>query len=159
MRQYLAGAVCTMLVLTSCGGSGERAAEAPSAEIACQRDDWPGPWTACAEAQWAREVVRRAGFRVVGETGSAFVAARGDLEFMIWTTPRPAEAIFEQEGTGRLALVAGTPVHGDERLWRFWTAQGFVFWIKQGPTETSALPSPHDLEAMIEESKQVPAPR
>jgi hypothetical protein len=52
----------------------------------CPRENWPGPWTACAEADWVRRVVESGGYRVVGETGSALVAEGKGQSFYAWTT-------------------------------------------------------------------------
>jgi hypothetical protein len=54
----------------------------------------------------------------------------------------------------------GVEVYGDERLWRFWSAQGFVFWVKQGPTDRSVLPDGEELATLIRESLRLrPPPR
>lgn len=120
--------------------------------------DWPGPWTRCAEAEWVREIVGAAGYRVMQETGSALVAANDELSFYIWTTENAAEVMAEPGPWKRLTTIAGTPVYGDERLWRFWSAHGFIFWIKQGPTATAALPTPADLQPLIAASREVRPP-
>ena len=55
----------------------------------CPRENWPGPWVACAEADWVRRVVESGGYRVVGETGSAIVAGGKGQSFYAWTAPPP----------------------------------------------------------------------
>jgi len=89
----------------------------------CRGTDWPGPWTVCPQADWVRRVAAAAGYRTVGETGSALIAkGRGD-NFYIWATQpeRTAEEVagetWQEIGTvGRhhylrrraaLALVVG----------------------------------------------------
>jgi hypothetical protein len=92
----------------------------------CPRRNWPGPWTACAEADWVRSVVEASGYRVVGETGSALTAEGKGRSFNIWTTRavRTAKAIAAGEGFSHLRVVDGVSVFGDAHLWRFWDAQG-----------------------------------
>ncbi len=100
-----------------------------------------------------------AGYRITTETGSALVAANDDTSFYVWTTENAAaEAAEEAPDWHRLATVDGTAVYGDGRLWRFWSAQGFTFWIKQGPSATDVLPDPADLRPLIEASKNVHPP-
>lgn len=105
-----------------------------------------------------RDVVSRAGYRVTTQTGSAFVASDGRTSFYVWTTEGDAEVAGAQDGWQSLTAVAGTPVYGDEDLWRFWSAQGFIFWVKQGPTPTATLPSPSDLRSLIAASHELPPP-
>ncbi len=40
----------------------------------CPHANWPGPWTACTEADWVRRVVEAGGYEVTGDPGSALVA-------------------------------------------------------------------------------------
>lgn len=107
-----------------------------------------------------REILRLAGYRITTETGSALVAANDETSFYVWTTGNAAEEVVQQEPHWqRLATIAGTSVYGDRRVWRFWSAQGFIFWIAQGPTATAVLPSPVDLQPLIEASKRVRPPQ
>jgi hypothetical protein len=120
----------------------------------CPRENWPGPWAACAEADWVRRVVESGGYRVVGETGSALVAEGKGHSFYAWTTPaarHPAAIADEAGNSRRLAVVHGVAVYGDD-LWRFWEAQGFIFWVNAGPTQDSIVPSPAALARIIEAS-------
>lgn len=123
----------------------------------CPRANWPGPWTACAEADWVRRVVEAAGYEIVGETGSALVAEGSGRSFYIWTTRarRPAAAM----ATGpRIDVVDGVDVYGDDELWRFWDAQGSVFWVQEGPRGESIIPSPDELRGLIEAARTIPPP-
>jgi hypothetical protein len=127
----------------------------------CPRENWPGPWTACAEAKWVRRVVREGGYQVVGETGSALVAEGQGRSFYVWTTParRKADAIAGEAGNWRrLAVIDGVPIYGDDALWRFWQAQGFISWVKEGPRGDSIVPSPVELTRLVEASGLVPPP-
>jgi hypothetical protein len=69
----------------------------------CPRENWPGPWTACAEADWVRRVVAEGGYRVTGETGSAIVGEGKGRSFYIWTTRavRNPAAIAARAGNWR----------------------------------------------------------
>ena len=120
----------------------------------CPREPWPGPWTACAEADWVRRVVEDGGYRVTGETGSALVAEGKGQSFYAWTTQaarHPAAIADEAGNSRRLAVVRGVAVYGNE-LWRFWEAQGLIFWVSKGPTEDAIIPSPTALARLIEAS-------
>ena len=46
----------------------------------------------------------------------------------------------------------GVAVYGDRDLWRFWVAQGFIFWVKSGPSDGSVLPAPGRLAPVIDAS-------
>lgn len=127
----------------------------------CPRENWPGPWTACAEAEWVRRVVQESGYRVVGDTGSALIAEGKGRSFYVWTTParREPDAIAAEAGNWRrLAVIDGVPIYGDEELWRFWQAQRFIFWVKEGPRGDSIVPSPVELAKLVEASRIVPPP-
>jgi hypothetical protein len=125
----------------------------------CGQPDYPGPWTACAEAAWVRQVAAEAGYRIVGETGSALVAAGGGDSFYIWTTRlRQPVAALAAEKWQQLGSVGNVPIYGDEHLWRWWAAQGYVFWIQQGPRETSTAPDVAELEPLVSASFKLRAP-
>jgi hypothetical protein len=49
-------------------------------------------------------------------------------------------------------------VYGDDDLWRFWEAQGFVFWVQEGPRADSVVPSPAELGRLLEASATERAP-
>lgn len=126
----------------------------------CPRGSWPGPWTECAAADWVRRVVGDGGYRVTGETGSALAAEGNGQSFYAWTTQaarHPAALADEAGNWRRLAVVRGAAVYGDE-LWRFWEAQGLIFWVHGGPTEDSIVPSPSALARLIEASRTTPPP-
>jgi hypothetical protein len=126
----------------------------------CPRESWPGPWVACAEADWVRRVVESGGYRVVGETGSALVAEGKGQSFYAWTTPaarHPAAIAAEAGNSRRLAIVHGVAIYGDD-VWRFWEAQGFIFWVNAGPAQDSIVPSPAALGRLIEASETTQPP-
>lgn len=168
VRAPLMAAGVVTLVLTACAvGDSREASDSgqPTTGLAkpgvrgCPDERWPGPWTACAEAAWVRDVARSAGFRVVEETGSALVVANADARFYVWTTGHEVGDVLRIEPYLELDTVADKKVYGDERLWRLWGAQGFVFWVKAGPTEDDRVPSPRELEPLIRASGDIAPPR
>jgi hypothetical protein len=114
--------------------------------------DGHGPWTACPEADWIRHVVRRAGYRLTGETGSALIAEGHGASFYIWATPagRPVEEIGRDEGWQELGRVAGARVWGS-REWRWWAAQEHIVWLSAG----GHVPALNELRSLIRASKSL----
>jgi hypothetical protein len=175
--------VLAALVLTGCGSVGETRGSSPPTTTSgtgraddddqargCPSENWPGPWAACAEAEWVGAVVRRAGYETGSDTESALVASTAETSFYIWTTAGSAETVPEAKGT-RLGTVAGTPVYGDGEPWtvdenglptaagwRFWSAQGFIFWTTAGPSAADVPLSFTALEPLIEASKEIRPP-
>jgi hypothetical protein len=121
---------------------------------------YPGPWTNCPEADWTRQFVERAGYTVIGGTGSALLAVGHGYEFSVWTTSldRPPRQLADQEGWDLLARVRSVEVYGDAKLWRWWAAQGQVVWIHAGLHEDSLPPPPEELGPLISESQALPPP-
>lgn len=172
LRRTAAGAASALL-LVGCGSARDTQKASPdtlAADMAqsgshasdqseprgCPRANWPGPWAECAEADWVRELVRHAGYANVTDTGSALVASTDETGFYIHTTPGSAETAYPQGA--RLGTVASTPVYGDTRVWRFWSAQGFIFWTTAGPSAADVPLSMKALKPLIEASKEVPPP-
>ena len=122
--------------------------------------NWPGPWTACPEAEWVRLVAETAGYRIADETGSALVAeGRGD-GFYIHATPMSEKhfvATARREEWRRRGGVEGVQVFGEEP-WRWWRAQGFVFWLHAGPSADAKLPTFRELPALVRASLDLPPP-
>jgi hypothetical protein len=123
--------------------------------------DWPGPWTACPEADWVQQLAESAGYRVTGETGTALIAAGGGWSFYIWATKGTTRAIrrtAKREKWQVLGTVAAVEVYGDANLWRWWVANGFVVWLQAGPYGDSRPPPLQEMEPLIRASKAVPPP-
>jgi len=122
---------------------------------------WPGPWTACPEADWVRVITETAGYRVIDETGSALVAEGGGDGFYIHATPMSEKhfvATAGREEWPRGGKVEGVEIFGDD-LRRWWRAQGFVFWIFAGPGADSTLPGIRELPALVRATLDLPPPR
>jgi hypothetical protein len=167
-----------VLVCTACGGSDNAGADGrtagavapestaqeadPAVARGCPRGDWQGPWTACAEADWVARVARKAGYRIVAETGSALVAEGQGDSFYIWTTRQallpPTDQIVDREGWSELGSTGGVTIYGDERLWRWWVANDTVFWIQAGPNESSTVPDVAELDQLVATSLQLEPP-
>jgi hypothetical protein len=156
------------LVALACGGDPQRSSgagtatrewvESPSADE-CETE-WPGPWTACPQAEWVRQVAERAGYRMMGETGSALVAQGNGQSFYIWATEQAAGQDLNDgpAGTkGPMGEVAGVAIYGDE-IWRWWTANGFVFWLHAGPFSSSHIPRLAEMESLVQASTALAPP-
>jgi hypothetical protein len=174
MRNRLVLAVLATAAATACGTSQEppsgrdeipAVAEAATGETTPSPQEcppnWPGPWTACPEARWVRQVAERAGYRVVAETGSALVAEGEGRSFYIWATElagKELSATAKREEWHPLGVVEGVEVFGDEREWRWWSAQGFVFWLHAGPLEDATIPELREMAALVRTSQELPPP-
>jgi hypothetical protein len=176
MMQRATLALPLVLIAGACGGSepgvgGKTggAAYEPQAEQAppavargCPPAARHGPWTACVEAEWVSRVAEAAGYRVVDETGSALVAEGDGDSFYIWTTRHaivpPIEKIVKEEGWEELGTASGVTIYGDERLWRWWSTDDTIFWIKAGPYETSTVPDVGELDRLVAASVRLPPP-
>jgi hypothetical protein len=132
------------LVLSAC--MGDPVTAPPTVPQRCQE---LGPWSTWPEADWVRAIVKRGGYDVVGETGSAVVASGKGHEFSIWATEGRAKRV---PNTRRLATVRGVPIHGDRDVWRYWHARGFTFWVHGA----SATPSAGRLAPVVDASLRLP---
>jgi len=143
------------------GGAQSQATAPDAGTRGCPRPNWPGPWTKCAEARWVGRVVDRAGYQVVGETGSALIAEGSGAEFYIWTTQvrRPLADAADGGHWRHLGSSGGRAIYGDEDLSRLWQAQGFTFWLRAGPYATSRLPTLNELGPLVEASATIEPPR
>jgi hypothetical protein len=169
LRAVLVLTGCALAVLPSCGSRASEpipddrvagAGTTPERSPETCPPDWPGPWTACPEAAWVGQVAERAGFRIVDETGSALVARGSGSSFYIWATEirEPVAEVAEREKWHPLGRRAGVLVYGDRDLWRWWAAQGFVFWMQAGPYEGSEAPDLEGLAPLIRASREVTPP-
>jgi hypothetical protein len=172
-RSSLALLTSVSLVALACGGEPQRSggagittqerAESPSAEESESDWRWPGPWTACPQAEWVRQVAERAGYRVTGETGSALVAQGNGWNFYIWatemTTQEEGRNTIKREKWRSLGAVKGIEVYGDQTLWRWWIAHGYVLWLGAGPYRDSEIPPLAQLGSLVRASKILPPPR
>lgn len=153
----------TSVTLYGCGeerGGAPREERVESAKLSVEcPPDWPGPWTACPEAEWVERVAERAGYRITGKTGSALIARGRGQSFYIWgfgATEQEIEQAANREAWHPLALVEGVVVYGDEDMWRWWVADGFILWLQAGPTMDSRPPSLAEMGALVEASATVP---
>jgi hypothetical protein len=108
----------------------------------CPRPEWPGPWTACAEADWVERVVEEGGYEVNGSTGSALTAVGRNRAFYVWAA----------------STNAGDSQPADEGVRTSWGAQGFTFWVEAGPRSTDAKPTVDELEGVVAASRRIGPP-
>jgi hypothetical protein len=111
--------------------------------------DWVADW------RWTCRIVQHAGFRIIGHTGSSLTVEGHGAGFNIWTTRlrRPIEAVAGHSEP--VARVRGISVFGDRTQWRYWAAQGFVFWLHAGPRRDSMLPQRRGLARLVAASGRV----
>jgi hypothetical protein len=122
--------------------------------------NWPGPWTACPEADWVRLIAETAGYRITDETGSALVTEGHGDGFYIHATPMSEKHFVvtaRREEWPRRGRVEGVEIFGED-IWRWWRAQGFVFWLHAGPTADATLPTLGELPALVRASLDLPPP-
>jgi hypothetical protein len=118
-----------------------------------------GPWLDpdCPEAQWVLLIVRQAGFRLDGDTGSAFtIQGQGPL-LNIWMSSRLEEPVspsdLQAEGYEPWVRIQGTQVYaGGEAV--TWISGDLNVWIR--PWGESGRPSADDITALVEASLKDP---
>jgi hypothetical protein len=108
----------------------------------CPEPDWPGPWTACAEARWVERVVEAGGYRVNGGTGSALTAEGHGRAFYVWAA----------------STAADDSRPSDDGVRTSWSAQGFTFWVESGPSSTDVKPTIDELSGIVAASRRIPPP-
>lgn len=108
----------------------------------CPRPDWPGPWTACAEARWVERIVEADGYEVTGGTGSALTAEGQERGFYIWAASTNADD--SQPATDGVRTS--------------WAAQGFTFWVESGPRSTDVKPTVDELNGIVAASRRIVPP-
>jgi hypothetical protein len=120
--------------------------------------EWMGPWTAECSAKWVVKIVGQAGYRVAGDTKSAWIAAGRARSFYIWATDEtPVKQIVRREGYRLVAQVAGTKVY-DDGTRRFWRANAYLIWIEAGSRDDAVAPTPTELAPLIRASRAIPPP-
>ena len=128
-----------LLAVACSGGSDEEGIRG------CPRPDWPGPWTACAEARWVGRVVEAGGYRI-GDgrgTGSALIAEGRGRAFYVWAA-----------STG-----AGDSQPAEDGVRTSWNAQGFTFWVESGPSASGEVKANLDeLEPVVAASRRIRPP-
>jgi hypothetical protein len=171
VRPFLVLIACVSATALACGGeqqetSGRQATGFEQVEQTTSPDecppDWPGPWTACPEADWVERVAQRAGYRISGKTGSALIAEGNGRSFYIWTTPaataKELEKAVSDEDWQPFGSVEGVQVYGDKSVWRWWVGESFTIWLQAGPTKDSRLPSLTEMASLVRASETLPEP-
>lgn len=174
LRALLAAAALVALGGSACehgregGGAGRERREAraderltqPADERRAEAElcDRRGPWSCTDEADWLRDAVRVAGYRVAGTTGSALIGRGRRSSFFIWTTDgvRP---IREAARPSRLFIrLAGVPIYGDRNR-AVWRVQRLNVWLERGPRGNAELPPPAKLATLVRTTKLLPRTR
>lgn len=106
------------------------------------------PWVQCPMADWVRNTIWDAGFRVEGATESAVVGTADGSSFFMWTTRDRAEPL--EASYAPIMEVDGVTVRSDGTR-AVWATRGIRVWVEAGPTD-SALPSQEQLEALVRAS-------
>lgn len=117
-----------------------------------------GPWSCTDEAGWIRGVLRVAGFRVAGTTGSALVVRGRRSSFFIWTTEGVRPIRESAEASGLRVRLSGVPLYGDGRR-VVWRAQRLNVWLERGPRGNAALPPPGKLVVLVRTTELLPRTR
>jgi hypothetical protein len=111
----------------------------------------PGEWPHTADAAWLAGVLRRAGYRDVGCTGSAFDVAYDygvpGRDFYIWAVTAPRL----RPESPQYRILAGVRVYGNA-VRVAWRAGRRNVWVEQGPTARK-LPPARVLERLIRASR------
>ena len=167
-RVVVRGAVILAFLAAGCAGDGAEEKEStgaspmtPAAVPARGCVSEPaGPWTSECSARWVRRIVRRAGYRVTGATGTAWVASGRGREFFIWATePRGSvKRSAKREGYRPVGRIAGASVY-DDGVRRFWPAGRFTVWLAAGPHGDSLAPRVGELAPLVRASRTIPPPR
>ncbi len=132
-------------LLAGCGG-GEREPTPASGPSDCDAASYPGPWSACPEAEWVRAVASEAGYRVVDDTGSALELRGREQNLYVWAVSS-VEGVAE-DGSSR--TVAGITVTANPiRAW--WDVAGLRVWVSGG--SQGDLPAVPELEELVAASR------
>jgi hypothetical protein len=165
LRTLLAAAASLALVGAACESDREtRSDERRTREAGTRGDDnakvceQRGPWSCTDEADWLRGVLRVAGYRVAGTTGSALIVRGRRSGFFIWTT-EAVRPIREVATASRLvARLSGVPIYGDhDRI--VWRAQRLNVWLERGPRGDAELPPRGKLATLVVTTKLLPRTR
>ena len=154
MRRALVPATAIILMVAA-GCAREQRHDVSSTRTAPQAR----PWTSAPSAEWVRAIARRAGYRVTGSTGSAWIAEGGGRSFYIWATEASGsiEQIAEGENYRLVARFDGAPVH-DDGVRKLWAASGHLFWVEAGPYAESRAPSASELRPLVRASRTLKPP-
>ena len=124
--------------------------EPPPSEGICPEG---GPWIDpdCPEAQWVMGIIRRAGFRLEGDTGGAFTIRREGPLLNIWKSDRVSASNLRAEGYDPWFRVGDTQVFSGES-WVTWIAGDATVWVR--PRLGGDEPPPEDDIARLVEASQ-----
>src|SRR6266700_6639631 len=104
----------------------------------------PGEWPYTRDADWVVRMLRRAGFKTYGCTGSAFTIDLGRADLYVWAF---TNSRLHAEPGMTTRVVAGVRVHLN-RIRATWRAGRRNVWIEAGPA-TARLPPPRRWRRLV----------
>lgn len=128
--------------------------------------DWrrclTGPWaTYCPEAEWARGVAERAGYRVVEDTGSALIIDNGENSFYYKAfepeNPASRQESLSEESYKPVFEVDGTIVYSNG-VQLTWDVHGLWAWLESGPEKGPKIQDEDVLAPIVRASIETPYP-
>jgi hypothetical protein len=136
--RVLALPAALLAMTTATGCNGVVAVQPPSTQPAC------GDWAHCSLGRHVARIVKHAGFRVAGNTGSALIAGTKGSRFLIWAAPATAvNRVGKPFGEA-----CGIQVRHERRR-RFWHTNDHTFWVEPGPQAGSHLPRWRDFARLV----------
>jgi hypothetical protein len=104
---------------------------------------------------WSRGVALKAGYRIAGNTGSAWIVKGGGRSFYFWATSRASDLHMgglHREGYRVVRRIGDVAIFTDG-LNLAWRVRRATVWIQAGPTEDSVSPRPRELGPLVKTSK------
>lgn len=123
----------------------------------CTETSGTGRWVSSCEGKWVRAFVRAAGFRIVDESGSAWIARGRGSSFYIWGVPIADSGGLWDEGYRRVAGVRGKGLYSDGIRFT-WAARGGRVWVEPGPDPSEPDPGRAVLAPLVRASVSVQPP-
>lgn len=130
----------------------------PTSGLSCET----GPWaTYCPEAAWARIVAERAGYGVVGDTGSGLIIDNGRDSFYFKAfepeKPESREESLTNANYTPVFEVDGTTVYFDGIRFT-WDVHGLEGWLEPGPGKDDQTTDQDIVGPIIRTSLDTPYP-
>jgi hypothetical protein len=164
MRALILGATVALSPLLVSGCLGESVADSsPSSRTAAAVGEAAEACSSPDECRenWSRAVAKAAGYQIIGNTGSAWVAQGRGHSFYFWATEVIPASQLRSEGYRILRRVKGVPIYADsvdltDNINLTWRARRATLWIQAGPTKDSVAPKPNELRRLVAASIALP---
>jgi hypothetical protein len=165
MKSALSAALAALALLACApfGDSDSTASKGPTSRASDEPGSCAyGPWADhCPEAEWARQVLDAAGYRLTGDTGSALVGRAGQTGFYFWAFEsekapnQPLSKAIEDEGYRVLEDDNETRLFTDgTRI--AWQIQGLYVWLEGGPMNSLDDIDDEVIRKIVRASGEVP---